>query len=171
MSQKPAWPVTPPSISVPLHRSVQDLECTPFARELAVRWARAWCTDRALHPTIATAVDSIVYAAVGYGLRFGPERVQVTMGWLDLDRFQIDLLWRGCASQARAAAPNAESLRRSIDLFDSASEQWGLETNGFDSWHWFTIDTRTPWRPDGEYEQADQPGDRPADERCESPSA
>lgn len=137
------WPAST-YVAGPLHRTERDLTCTPSAHQAAITWARTWCTDRALRPATATAVASVVDEAVAYGFRFGPQRVSLSMGWLDINRFEIGLLWRGCAARAQEADPDGRSLCRSIQLFDSVSERWGLETNGAEAWHWFTLDTRLP---------------------------
>lgn len=105
--------------------------------------ARKWCVDRALRPATVTAAATLVDEAVAYGFRFGPRGLLMTIRWLDLDRFRIDLVWQGCTAQALATGADGESLQRSVRAFDRMAEQWGLgTTGGGESRHWFTVDTR-----------------------------
>ena len=117
-----------------------DLPCGPHTAETAVRLARQWGRDRVIGSAAVDRLANVVLAAVANGLRFDPERVTLTMQWLDPDRVRIDAGWTGGSK-----APSLETgydLRSTVATLEAFADHWGFETSGSGPIQWIVVDTR-----------------------------
>ena len=118
-----------------------DLVCSPQMAETAQGLARRWGEDRALPATAVDGIATLVRAAVGHGIRFGPKATTVALRWLDLDRVFIDVRWHRCSSTAVHFVEDGD-VESTAAVFDALSEEWGFGTSGSGPSQWMVVDTR-----------------------------
>lgn len=114
-----------------------DLACTPRASEVAGDASRRWCADRAVPQRASARIVLLTQAATKHGLGLRPRTVALRLRWLDVDRVEVDVHSRGCSRSTVSDDSSPPS-----DVFDAASEGWGLRVRASDTVHWFVVDTR-----------------------------
>ncbi len=118
-----------------------DLVCSPRIELTAEQLARGWGREQALSPPAIDRLATLVLAAVGHGLRFGPRGVTIEMRWLDRDRLRVDVKWRECSGRALASHP-ARDVESTAATLDEWAESWGFGTSNNDPLQWIVLDTR-----------------------------
>lgn len=135
--------VTAPAAAEPNQVGITrlDLACSPQLGCAAQALARRWGEDRALSTGAVNRIATLVAAAVGHGLWFGPKSMTMTLRWLDLDRVLIDVTWHKCLSTAASTVREAD-LESTVSIFDSLSSEWGFGARGLGLAQWMVVDTR-----------------------------
>ena len=118
-----------------------NLACSPQLGCAAQALARRWGEDRALPVGAVNRMATLVAAAVGHGLRFGPKSMTIALRWLDLDRVLIDVTWHQCLSTAASSAHEGD-VQSTMAVFDSLSPTWGFGASDSGPAQWMVVDTR-----------------------------
>jgi hypothetical protein len=118
-----------------------DFVCSPHLGPTAQALARRWGEDRALPARAVDRIATLVAAAVGHGLRFGPKSMTLALRWLDLDRVFIDVRWHKCLSTA-ASSVHEGGIESTVAIFDSLSAEWGFGASASGPAQWMVVDTR-----------------------------
>ncbi len=118
-----------------------EVLCGPRTADTAVELARQWGQDRVIGSAAVDRLADVVLAAVANGLRFDPERVTLTLQWLDLDRIRVAAEWRGC-SRAAPTRDSGYDARASLATLDALADHWGFESSRSGRMQWMVLDTR-----------------------------
>lgn len=118
-----------------------DVVCQPQAVGTVLAATRRWADDRALPVVACERLTGLVYAAIGYGLRFDPRGVTLLIRWIDPDRIRLDLRWHGCSATARESTADCD-VSETISTLDAIAETWGFGRGRRGPVHWMVVDTR-----------------------------
>ena len=84
---------------------------------------------------------TLLAAAIGHGLKFGPKSMTIALRWLDLDSVFIEVRWHKCLSSA-ASWSHGGDVESTVAIFDSLSSEWGFGADGSGPVQWMVVDAR-----------------------------